>query len=258
MAIKKAPISVAIATYNEAKNLKACLDSVTSWVSQIVIVDGGSSDQTVSIAREYNADILLTDNPAIFHINKQKALDACSQKWILQLDADEVIPPELMDEIVSVISLSTSKDGYYIPRKNYFLGHWLSKGGQYPDFVIRLFRRGKGEFPAKHVHEQIQIHGSLGYLSHPMEHYTSKTMADYWRKADTYTTLTAQSWKAQQVKLGIESYVYYMFWKPLSTFFMLFIRHKGIIDGYWGLLFAWYSGLHYPIAYRKYLRMVSS
>ncbi len=126
MAIKKAPISVAIATYNEAKNLKACLDSVTSWVSQIVIVDGGSSDQTVSIAREYNADILLTDNPAIFHINKQKALDACSQKWILQLDADEVIPPELIDEIVSVISLPTSKDGYYIPRKNYFLGHWLS------------------------------------------------------------------------------------------------------------------------------------
>ena len=258
MEIKKAPVSVAIATYNEAKNLQACLDSVIGWVSQVVIVDGGSTDQTIEIAKQYKSDITITDNPAIFHINKQKALDRCKEKWILQLDADEVVPTALRDEILSIIAAPKKYEGYYIPRKNYFLGHWLSKGGQYPDFVIRLFQNGKGKFPSKHVHEQIQINGSVGHLDAPMMHFTSRTYADYWRKADTYTTLTAQSLKTGGVKRGVQSYIYYMFWKPCVTFFMLFIRHKGIVDGYWGLLFAWFSALHYPMAYQKYLRMISS
>ncbi len=258
MDIKKAPISIAIATYNEAKNLVACLDSVVGWTSQIVIVDGSSSDQTVEIAKRYNADITVTDNPPIFHINKQKALDRCSSRWILQLDADEVVPPSLRDEILSIISSSRQHDGYYIPRKNYFLGHWLSKGGQYPDFVIRFFQKGKGKFPSKHVHEQIHIQGSVGHLTQPMLHFTSRTKADYWRKADAYTTLTATSWKTNRVRRGFLGYITYMIGKPLVIFFTLFIRHKGLVDGYWGFLFAWYSALHYPIAYQKYLRMISS
>jgi glycosyltransferase involved in cell wall biosynthesis len=258
MAIKKAPISIAIATFNEAKNLKACLDSVVEWTSQIVVVDGGSSDQTVQIARAYNAEVSITDNPAIFHINKQKALERCKQEWILQLDADEVIPQRLKEEILSIIASPKSHDGYFVPRKNYFLGHWLSKGGQYPDFVIRFFKQGKGEFPSKHVHEQIRIAGTLGYLSEPMLHFTSRTKADYWRKADAYTTLTAESWRVKGLSRGVQHYVYYMFVKPILIFFTLFIRHKGIVDGYWGLLFAWYSALHYPIAYQKYLQMAST
>lgn len=258
MEIKKAPISIAIATYNEAKNLPACLDSVVGWASQIVIVDGGSSDETVSIAKQYKAEIVSTNNPAIFHINKQKALDRCSQKWILQLDADEVVTPALRNEIVSIISSTHHNEGYYIPRKNYFLGHWLSKGGQYPDYVIRLFLKGKGTFPSKHVHEQIHVSGSVGYLSEPMLHFTSRTKADYWRKAETYTSLTAHSWKELGVKSGVQSYIYYMFLKPFTTFFTLFIRHKGIVDGYWGFLFAWFSALHFPIAYQKYLRINST
>jgi glycosyltransferase involved in cell wall biosynthesis len=254
MASKKNDISVAIATFNEAKNLRGCLDSVQGWVNEIVVVDGGSTDETVAIAQQYDARIIKTDNPAIFHINKQKALDASRSDWILQLDADEVVTQELRDEIQAIVVNPKSFDGYYLPRKNYFLGHWLSKGGQYPDFVIRLFRRGKGEFPAKNVHEQIHIEGSIGHAKHALEHFTSRTKEDYWRKADAYTTLTAKAWKKEGITIQPLNFFRYMIWMPVVTFLKLFVRHKGFVDGWWGFLFAWYSALHFPIAYQKLSR----
>ncbi|MFZ5845009.1 MAG: glycosyltransferase family 2 protein, partial [Patescibacteria group bacterium] len=153
-------LSIALATYNEAANLASCLDSVATWTNEIVVVDGSSTDQTVAIAKKYGARIIVTDNPPIFHINKQKAVEACRGDWILQLDADEVVTPELVREIKSEIRNQKSEyNGYYFPRKNFFLGHWLRKGGQYPDYVIRLFRKGKGWFPQKSVHEQIVVDG---------------------------------------------------------------------------------------------------
>lgn len=254
MARKGSTISVALATFNEAGNLRSCLDAVQPWVDEIIVVDGGSTDQTAEIARGYNAKVIVTDNPAIFHINKQKALDGCSGNWILQLDADEIVDGLLKDEILEIISKKESKNGYYIPRKNYFMGRWLSKGGQYPDFVIRLFRNGKGVFPAKNVHEQIVIEGPVGYLTNPLLHYTSKTLKDYWRKADAYTSLTAKNMKDRGIKKSIGSFIYYMVWKPLQTFFMLFFRHKGFVDGFSGFQFALFSSLHYPISYNKYLK----
>src|SRR3990167_817886 len=107
MAKKKVTLSVAIAVYNEEKNLESCLLSVESIANEIVVVDGGSTDNTVEIASKFTSHIIKTDNPPIFHINKQKALDACRGEWILQLDADEVVTPELREEILSLIRLST-------------------------------------------------------------------------------------------------------------------------------------------------------
>lgn len=253
MAAQKTTLSIAIATYNEEAKLAACLDSVSGWVDEIVIVDGGSSDETLKILSRYKVKIIHTDNPAIFHINKQKALDGCSGKWILQLDADEVVSDDLKEEILGIISNAKAASGYAIPRKNYFAGHWLSKGGQYPDYVIRLFQRGKGRFPAKSVHEQIVIDGPVGSLMFPLLHYTYQTVEEYWRKADAYTTLTARELSEQRVGRSLMVGFQYMLVKPALTFLSIYIRHKGFIDGYWGFLFAWYSALHYPIAYKKYL-----
>lgn len=253
MATKKVKLSVAMATFNEEKNLGDCLEAVKSWVDEIVIVDGGSTDKTVGIAQSYGATVIQTDNPPIFHINKQKALDACHGEWILQLDADEIVDANLRDEILAVITSPKAKDAYYMPRKNFFIGHWLSKGGQYPDYLIRLFRNGKGSFPSKSVHEQIAVTGSVGYLKHPLLHYTNKTFADYWRKADTYTSLTAKEFRIKKLGRNPIVFVHYMLIKPIWTFLRLFIRHKGFVDGVWGFLFALYSGLHFPMAYWKYL-----
>jgi glycosyltransferase involved in cell wall biosynthesis len=248
-------ISVAIATFNEEKNLDACLSAITGWTHEIVLVDGGSSDQTVEIARKFHARIIETDNPGIFHINKQKAIEACTYPWILQLDADEVVDTDLQKEIKETILDQNAKDGYSIPRKNYFLGHFLKKGGQYPDFVIRLFRNGKGVFPAKSVHEQITITGSVGRLVHPLIHNTNPTLSDYWRKSDAYTSLTAKEMQQNRLRKNIWNFFLYEIYKPIETFFLLFIRHKGFFDGYRGFLFALFSGFHHAIAYWKYLRL---
>ncbi len=242
-------ISVALAVFNEEKNLGQCLTSVSSIADEIVVVDGGSTDKTVDIAKSFGARTIKTDNPPIFHINKQKALDACTGDWILQLDADEVIPEELKEEIVQTVNKEQSAmNGFYIPRRNYFWGHWMKKGGQYPDYVIRFVRKGKAHFPCKTVHEQIQVDGKVGYLTNPMLHYSYKTRAEYWRKADAYTSLTAR-------ELVKPSFFTYCFIKPIETFFSLYVRHKGFMDGVTGFEFALYSGMHWAIAYKKYLKL---
>lgn len=251
---KNMKLSVAIATYNEEKNLDACLASVASWVDEIVVVDGGSTDKTVNIAKKYTEHIIQASNPAIFHINKQIAMDACKGTWILQLDADEVITEALKKEILEIVEVNDPKiNGYYIPRRNNFWGHFMKKGGQYPDYVIRLVKNGKAKLPCKDVHEQIAVVGTVGYIKEPMLHYTYRTSADYWKKADSYTSLTAMFMVERNTQATVGTWISYMLWQPLKTFFLLFVRHKGFIDGWYGLVFAYWSALHYPIAYRKFI-----
>ncbi len=260
MGKKEIRLSVAVATFNEEKNLDRCLASVRGIAEEIIVVDGGSSDATVSIAKKHGANVISTNNPSIFHINKQKVLDACRGDWILQLDADECVTDELRNEIVGIVHLKLATDtsqpnGYYIPRRNYFWGHWMRKGGQYPDYVIRLIQRGKARFPCRSVHEQIAVSGSVGYLKHPMLHYSYCTRDDYWRKADAYTSLTAAELVNAGVPKNIWTAMNYVVWKPLATFLNIFIRHKGFLDGVTGLEFALYSGLHWAIAYKKFLKV---
>lgn len=252
--MKKQSLSVALAVYNEKRHLEACLESVKDIADEIVIVDGGSTDGTVEIAKAYATTFIQTDNPPMFHKNKQKALDASTGFWILQLDADEVIPNELAEEIISVITNDTKHNGYYIPRKNNFWGHWMKKTGVYPDYAIRLIRKGKGTFPCKSVHEIIAIDGSVGYLKQPMLHYSYETMDDYWRKARSYTDLTAKDMQDNHTKPSIGNFCRYILIRPLQTFFTLFIRNKGFVDGIYGFLFSLFSATHYPVAYMKCLK----
>lgn len=253
---KKITLSIAIAVYNEEQNLALCLNSVKSIADEIVVVDGGSTDGSVAIAKTFTSHVIRTDNPPMFHINKQKALEKCTGDWILQMDADEIIPADLKKEIIETINnKQETTNGYYIPRKNYFWGHWMRKGGQYPDYVIRLVRNGMARFPSKTVHEQIEVDGKVGYLKVPMEHYSYKSSKDYWRKADSYTTLTAMEMKKTGVKPSIGTWFDYNIIKPKLTFLNLFIRHKGFMDGWRGFVFSVFSAWHFPIAYRKFLKL---
>jgi glycosyltransferase involved in cell wall biosynthesis len=253
---KKITLSVAIAVFNEEKNLDACLRSVASIADETVVVDGGSTDQTLEIAKRYKAKIIRTSNPPIFHINKQKALDACTGVWILQLDADEIVSQPLKDEILRMIKNgSTEFNGYYIPRRNYFWGHAMKKGGQYPDYVIRLVKNGKAQFPCKSVHEQITIDGNVGYLVSPLDHVSYRSTEDYWRKADRYTTLAAIEMKQSHTPKTVSTWFLYNIIKPIRTFVSIFIRHKGFLDGGYGFVFAYWSALHFLIAYKKFTKI---
>jgi glycosyltransferase involved in cell wall biosynthesis len=249
MGKKKIMLSVVLAVYNEEENLGRCLASVKDIADEVIIVDGGSTDRTVEIAKKYGAVVISTTNPPIFHINKQKALDAAHGEWILQLDADEAISKPLSKEIMDTISSGFVPNGYFIARHNYFLGNWLRKGGQYPDYVIRLFRRGAGKFPQKSVHEQIEIDGHVGHLDNAMEHYSYTSISQYWNKACAYIKLSASEIQKKPNNKSLVTALSYMVVKPLVTFFSIFVRHKGFVDGWRGFLYAFFSALHFPKAY---------
>src|SRR3989344_2818323 len=187
-------LSVVLATFNEENNLEECLNSVKDLADEIIVVDVSSTDRTVEIAKKFGARTKITTNKPIFHINKQLAIDLSSKDWILQLDADERVSPELAKEIMkvlksSVLSLESKVNGFWIPRKNWFLGRFLMKGGQYPDYTLRLYRKGKGRLPQKDVHEQALVEGSVGYLKEPLLHYPYKNFASYYLKWNRYNDL---------------------------------------------------------------------
>lgn len=250
-------LSVVLATFNEEKNIAACLDSVKELADEIVVVDGGSTDKTVAIAKKYGAQTLITDNPAIFHINKQKAIERASGDWILQLDADERVTPELSGEIKSKIQSASQGtkpeiNGYWMPRKNWFLGKFLMKGGQYPDYTLRLYRRGKGRLPCKTVHEQAVVDGEVDYLKNPLVHMADTSSSRYLRRWSRYTDLMAD--ELADNKPSWFSSFDYLFFKPLWWFLVAFFRHKGFVDGWQGFIFSLFSSLRFPMGYLKFLK----
>lgn len=282
-------LSVALAVYNEENFLEACLKSVQKIADEINIVDGGSTDKTVEIAKSFKANIQITNNPKIFHINKQKALEMCNGDWILQLDADEVVTKELAEEVVKVISMTQERlneyqvnlhkrklflrhqqllekrdgqigeregdyAGFFLPRKNYFLGKYLKYGGVYPDGVIRLIKNGKAYFPSKSVHEQIEVQGRVGWLENDLIHLADSTFSRYWQRNSRYIDLIADDLKKQKTPKSLQQFIQYMIIKPLSWFLLTLVRHKGILDGFQGIIFSFFSAIRFPRAYFRYLK----
>lgn len=245
-------ISVALAVLNEEKKLKDCLQSVRDLAWEIVIVDGGSVDKTLDIAKEFDARIIKTDNPQIFHINKNKAIDAAKGDWILQLDADEIVTDELRKEIIEKILKDKDINGYWIPRKNFFLGRFLTKGGQYPDYTLRLYKKGKGRLPAKDVHEQAVVEGNVGYLKSDLLHFRDKNFFSYMERFNRYTDLLAVQIKSSGVQINLISCLNFIFLKPIIWFIMAYFRHRGYVDGFSGFIFALFSALRFPVSYIKF------
>lgn len=273
-------ISVTMASYNNEDSIAATLESVKDWVDEIIVVDGTSSDHTATIARKHGAKVLIRENNPIFHVQKEIGNKAAKSDWILQIDTDEVVSPELKKEILGILSgknfgydnwlsplrksinkvinifpvpqkLEKPASAYWLPRKNYFLGGTLLHTGQYPDPVIRLFQKGKAYLPAKDVHEQMVVKGSLGWLSADLLHYGTPNFSRYLLRENRYSSLKANQLKDEGVKVNFFNTLNYLFIKPLATFCSLYFRHRGILDGFPGFVFSLYSGLHHAFSYMK-------
>lgn len=252
-----ATLSVVLATYNEEKNLNDCLKSVKDIADEIIVVDGYSTDKTVDIAKTYNAKVIVTDNPPIFHINKQKAIDLATKDWILQLDADERLTRELKEEIIKEIGKKDSLvNGYWLPRKNFFLGKFLMKGGQYPDYTLRLYRRGKGKLPQKSVHEQAVVEGQTAYLTKPLIHIADPGFKRYILRFGRYTDLIASELKENHAGKNPIEGTKQLFIFPAWWFLLTYIRHKGFMDSWQGFVFSFFSALRFPVSYIKYLNLL--
>lgn len=257
---KVVKLSVALAVYNEEENIKACLESVKGIADEIVVVDGTSSDKTGEIAGSLGARVITEPNVSNFHINKQKAIDACQGDWILQLDADERVSLMLGKEIRALVENNSPNlpDVYYLKRRNYFLGRWLNKGGVYPDPVIRLFRKGKFAVPQDDVHAVVQVKGA-GWLNEDLLHIADPNFSRYLMRSNRYTSLQAESWlKDGKISTNWPTILAYFTLKPFLRFFEIYLRHRGYVDGFPGFVFAVYSGLHLTSSYVKYWEMSKS
>lgn len=248
-------LSVVLATYNEEKNLADCLASVKDLADEIVIVDGTSQDKTVEIAKQFGAKVIVTTNKPMFHINKQMAIDHATKDWILQLDADERVTPELNVEIRAVLKENNKEfNGYWLPRKNFFLGKYLMKGGVYPDYTLRLYRKGKGKLPQVDVHEQAVVEGKVGHLHNPLIHIADPNFSRYLLRWGRYTDLIAKDLHDKNVSwLAAPSY---LFLKPTWWFVWTYGRHKGFMDGWQGFVFHFFSALRFPVGYLKSQRLL--
>lgn len=282
-------LSVVLATRNEETNIGECLSSVSDIADEMVVVDESSQDKTKEIAEGLGAKVISVKHESIFHKSKQKALDASSGDWILQLDADERVTPKLAEEIMKVLSMNedeidkyqeTLKNrklflrhrklleerdgqigvkegdyvGFFMPRLNYFLGKYLRYGGVYPDGVIRLVRKEKARFPAKSVHEQMEINGRVGWLQNDLIHMADPTFGRYLQRNSYYIGLLADEFSKDKIGKNPWQFINYVVIKPIWWFLLTQIRHKGILDGFGGIVFSFFSALRFPRAYIRYLK----
>jgi len=273
-------LSVVWATRNEEQNIARSIESVKSIANEMIVVDEHSTDETREVAEKLGAKVYLEDHHDIFHITKQKALDLAKGEWILQLDADEVVTSELAKQIQEVVNgsykyvpnrlfkrhqfLVEQRDGaigkktgevvgYFIPRRNMFLGKPLTHAGVYPDGVIRLVKNGKAAFPQKSVHEQIQLASEVSWLSADLLHYDSPTLRRYLTRLNRYTDLIAQDYKGDNLSKSFFTFIKYVIIKPKITFLSLYFRHKGFLDGVPGFLWSFFSASRFAISYFKYI-----
>lgn len=238
-------ISAVIIAKNEEVNIGRCLKSV-AWVDEIVVVDSGSTDDTRLIATESGAlvyDTVWTGfGPAkIFGVNK------ATSRWILSIDADEVVSDELALEIQELLANGADRDGYDMPRKTNFLGRWIHHCGWYPDRILRLFKKSHGNFNDAAVHERVVLNGDLGHLKGELLHYSYPTLEHYLVKSNRYTTIGAQ----QALQAGRRARWFDLVIRPLVSFLSHYLSRQGFRDGMEGLLISVLSAVAVMVKYAK-------
>ena len=238
-------ISATIVTLNEERNIVRAIRSL-ACADEILIVDSGSTDRTREIAAELGARVI--EEP--WHgYAAQKNFAACSaaHDWILSLDADEELTPELATEIAALKQNPAPRDGYTFPRLAQYLGRWIHHSGWYPDRKLRLYDRRKGKWVGEYVHESVRVEGSAGELRGNLLHYTCASLSEHMRTLDRYTTLAAQELAARgtrvsSIRLTID---------PAWTFFRTYFIQRGFLDGRQGLIIAVMAGLYTFLKYAK-------
>ena len=225
-------LSVVISAFNEEKKIEDCLKSV-SFADEIIFIDNSSTDSTSKIAKKHTSKVFVKENNPMLNVNKNFGFSKASEEWILSLDADERVSEKLREEIKLAISdsqLITS--GYWIPRKNIIFGKWIEHTGWYPDYQLRLFKKGKGRFEEEHVHEMIKLEGKTDKLESTIVHHSYENVSHFLKKTLLYTENEAD----QLIKKG-----YSFSWQdsirfPTKEFVSRFFARDGYKDGLHGLV----------------------
>jgi glycosyltransferase involved in cell wall biosynthesis len=225
-------LSVAVIAQDEERNIEACLRSV-HWADEIVVVDGGSADRTVELARGLGAKVIPTGDWPGFGAQKNRALDACTGDWILSLDADERVSAELRAEIERTIAAPTF-DVYAVPRRSTYCGRFMRHSGWWPDHTPRLLRRGAARFSPARVHERLETSRPVGRLEAPLTHYSFRSMEQVLEKMNRYSTDSAAMLAASGRVPGLGTAVLH----GLAAFIRTYFLKLGFLDGRFGFMLA--------------------
>jgi glycosyltransferase involved in cell wall biosynthesis len=285
---KNLPVSVVISAYNEEKKLGDCLASV-SWADEVIVIDNESTDRTVEIAKKFDAVILTRPNNLMLNVNKNYGFTKAKHEWILSLDADEQVTSELAEEIKDILvggrhsgsglndsegarlldkrgsdesrtqsytdsgqARMTDYDGFWIPRRNIIFGKWIKHTGWYPDYVLRLFKKDKGRFEEKHVHEMIKLEGEAGHLKQDIIHYNYETIAQFLRKT---IVIYAPNEAANKVRSGYKIKFRDAFRFPLDEFLSRYFAREGYKDGFHGLMLSLLMAMYHFIVFANIWEM---
>ncbi len=239
-------LTVVTLTLNEEKNIGPCLESVR-WADELIVVDSGSTDRTLEIAKEYTRH-LHTIRWEGYGAARNYALTHATGEWILWLDADERVSPGLASEIRAILAENPQEvAGYEIARRAYFLGAWIRHSGWYPGRVTRLFRRGTGHFGLTQVHEQLHVEGRIARTTSDLLHYTDPDLRHYLNKLNRYTSLAAEDLRASGRRAGLWDLIV----RPPFQFVKMYLLRRGFLDGREGFILAVLSSAYVFTKYAK-------
>ena len=245
----KIPLSVAIITLNEEVLLPDCLKSV-AFADEVVVVDSGSQDNTLALAQQHGARVF-SEAWRGFGPQKQFAIDQCRNPWVLVLDADERVPPETADAIISLFANTLDYEAYSFPRVSFFAGRLIRYGGWGKDRVVRMFNKTTCSMSLRLVHESIEVQGAVGKLHHVIHHYTRQNLHQTLEKINHYSSLGAQELYKNRKKATIIKAVFNGSWAFIHNYFVRF----GFLDRSPGLIIAVSEGMYTFFKYAKLVEL---
>lgn len=238
-------LTATIITLNEAAHIEACLASV-AFADEILVVDSGSTDGTPDLARAKGARVVVRDWPG-YSAQKNFAAAEAAHDWILSVDADERVSPELAREIQSTLTGELSAAGYRLPRVTWHLGRWIRTTDWYPDYQLRLYDRRRAEWNGRRVHESVTARGPVGQLRNDLQHYAYRDISHHHQTMDRYTTLAAEQMAAE----GKDASLAGLLLHPPAAFFRNYVLKRGFMDGAPGAIVSAMNAHYVLLKYAK-------
>jgi len=223
-------LSVTIITKNEGADIEAALASV-AWADEIIVVDSNSTDDTAAIARRHTDHVVVRDWPG-YGAQKNYAASIAAYDWILSVDADERVTPELASEIRALLATTPREAAFRVPRVTWHLGRWIRTTDWYPDYQLRLYDRRAAEWTGAYVHEAVSVRGAVGQLRAELQHYAYRDIADHLETIDRYTTLAARQMHEAGRRVGVAGLLVH----PPLAFLRNYVAKGGCRDGAAGVI----------------------
>jgi len=225
-------ISAVVSVYNAEGKIEKCLKSL-AFADEIIVVNNSSTDKTLEKVKKLASKVFTKENNPMLNVNKNFGFSKTQFEWIINLDADEEVSDELKLEIKNIVESNPSENGFWIPRKNIIFGKWIKHAGWYPDYQLRLFRKSKGGFEEKHVHEMIKVDGETGYLKGEIIHYHYQAINEFIEK---HYRIYAPNEAAQLAEAGYKFNWLDSIRMPFNEFISRFFAREGYKDGFHGLM----------------------